>query len=171
MMTDLAPPQIRATTGLELAAGIYTKCSAGLASQLAVSLRSGRRDSQQTELRIGINGDIYGGMRAPLEVGTRRVDIAYVNPSALVAMAYRGKGYYKQKLPLRVLACFPSWDRIALVIDKNLGVKSLAEIARKKIPLHVSTRLSGVNNGTYYTISAILSLYGLSFDKLKRWGG
>ncbi len=103
MMTNLAPPQIRATTGLELAAGVFTKCSDQLASQLNVSLTSGKRDAKQTALRIGINGDIYGGMRAPLEVGTRRVDIAYVNPAAMVAMAYRGKGYYKQKMQLRVL--------------------------------------------------------------------
>jgi len=171
MMTDLAPPQIRAITGLELAAGVFTKCSNGLASQLSVSLTSGKRDSGPTEFRIGINGDVYGGMRAPIEVGTRQVDIAYVNPSALVAMAYRGKGYYKQKMELRVLGCFPSWDRIALVVAKDLKVKSLQDIARRKIPLHVSTRLSGVNNGTYYTISTILSLYGLSFDKIKRWGG
>ncbi len=171
MMTHLAPPQIRATTGLELAAGVFTKCSDQLASQLSVSLTSGKRDAKQTLLRIGINGDIYGGMRAPLEVGTRRVDIAYVNPAAMVAMAYRGKGYYKQKLQLRVLGCFPSWDRIALVVDKNLGVKSLHDIVRRKIPLHVSTRLSGVNNGTYFTIATILSLYGLSFDKIKKWGG
>jgi len=171
MMTDLAPPQIRAITGLELAAGVFTKCSDGLASQLSVSLTSGKRDSGPTEFRIGINGDVYGGMRAPIEVGTRRVDIAYVNPSALVTMAYRGKGYYKQKMELRVLGCFPSWDRIALVVAKDLKVKSLHDIAQRKIPLHVSTRLSGVNNGTYYTISTILSLNGLSFDKIKRWGG
>ena len=50
-------------------------------------------------------------------------------------------------------------------------MKSLHDIARRKIPLHVSTRMSGVNNGTYYTISTILSLYGLSFEKIKRWGG
>ncbi|HEX9787558.1 MAG TPA: TAXI family TRAP transporter solute-binding subunit [Candidatus Binatia bacterium] len=171
MLTHLAPPQIRATTGLELAAGVFTKCSDQLATQLSVSLTSGKRDTQRTLLRIGINGDTYGGLLAPLEVGTRRLDIAYVNPAALVAMAYRGKGYYKQKLPLRVLGCFPSWDRVALVVDKNLGVKSLSDIARRKIPLHVSTRLSGVNNGTYYTISTILSLYGLAFDKFKHWGG
>jgi TRAP-type uncharacterized transport system substrate-binding protein len=171
MMTNLAPPQIRAITGLELAAGVFTKCSDRLATQLHVSLTSGRRDSGPTEFRIGINGDVYGGMLAPLEVGTRRVDIAYVNPAALVAMAYRGKGYYKQKMQLRVLGCFPSWDRIAMVVSKDLGVKSLHDIARRKIPLHVSTRMSGVNNGTYYTISTILSLYGLSFDKIKRWSG
>jgi TRAP-type uncharacterized transport system substrate-binding protein len=171
MMTNLAPPQIRAITGLELAAGVFTKCSERLATQLSISLTSGRRDQGPTEFRIGINGDVYGGMRAPIEVGARRVDIAYVNPAALVTMAYRGKGYYKQKLPLRVLACFPSWDRIALVISKDLRVRSLSDIAERKIPLRVSTRMSGVNNGTYYTISTILSLYGLSFDKIKRWGG
>jgi TRAP-type uncharacterized transport system substrate-binding protein len=171
MLTNLAPPQIRAITGLELAAGVFTKCSDRLATQLHVSLTSGRRDSGATEFRIGINGDTYGGMLAPIEVGTRRVDIAYVNPAALVAMAYRGKGFYKQKMQLRVLGCFPSWDRIAMVVAKDLGVKSLHDIARRKIPLHVSTRMSGVNNGTYYTISTILSFYGLSFDKIKRWGG
>ncbi len=171
MISTIAPPQIRATTGLELAAGLYTKCSSELASQLSISLTSGRKDSKQTALRIGINGDTMGGMRAPIEVGTRRVDIAYINPSALVAMAHRGKGYYKQKLPLRVLAAFPSWDRIAIVVSKHMGVKSLHDVARRKIPLRVSTRLSGVNNGTYYTISTILSLYGLSFEKIKRWGG
>src|SRR5687767_13063503 len=171
MLTHLAPPQIRATTGLELAAGVFTKCSDRLASQLSVSLTSGKKDAKQTLLRIGINGDIYGGMRSPLEVGTRRVDIAYVNPAAMVAMAYLGKGYYKQRLPLRVLGCFPSWDRIALVISRDLGIKSLHDIARRKIPLKVSTRFSGVNNATYYTIATILSLYGFSFEKIKRWGG
>jgi TRAP-type uncharacterized transport system substrate-binding protein len=171
MMTNLAPPQIRATTGLELAAGMFAKCSDRLASQLALSLTSGSRDTKQTEFRMGINGDLYGGMRAPIEVGMRRVDIAYVNPSAMVAMAYRGKGYYKRRMELRVLGCFPSWDRIAIVVSKELGVKSLHDIARRKIPLEVSTRFSGVNNATYYTISTILSLYGFSFDKIKRWGG
>ncbi len=171
MMTNLAPPQIRAITGLELAAGVFTQCSEQLATQLAISLTSGRRDQGPTEFRIGINGDIYGGMRAPIEVGTRRVDIAYVNPAALVTMAYRGKGYYEHKMPLRVLGCFPSWDRIALVVSKDLGVKSLHDIRERRIPLRVSTRMSGVNNGTYFTISTILSLYGLSFDKIKRWGG
>jgi uncharacterized protein len=171
MISNIAPPQIRATTGLELAAGLFTKCSSELASQLSISLTSGQSDSRQTSLRIGINGDVMGGMRAPLEIGQRRVDIAYVNPAAIVAMAFRGKGYYKQKMELRVLGCFPSWDRIALVVAKDLGVKSLDDIARRKIPLRVSTRLSGVNNSTYYTISTILALYGLSFDKIKRWGG
>ena len=38
-------------------------------------------------------------------------------------------------------------------------------------PLRVSTRFSGVNNATYYTIETILSFYGISFGKIRRWGG
>jgi hypothetical protein len=132
MISNIAPPQIRATTGLELAAGLYTKCCSELASQLNISLTSGKSDSQRMPLRVGINGDAMGGMRAPIEIGQRRVDIAYINPSAIVAMAFRGKGYYKQKMELRVLACFPSWDRIAMVVSKDLGIKSLHDIARRK---------------------------------------
>lgn len=150
---------------------MFAKCSGELASQLAITLTSGKKESKQTPLSIGINGDVYGGMRAPIEVGTRRIDIAYVNPAAMVTMAHRGKGYYKEKMALRVLGSFPSWDRIAIVVSRDLGVKSLHDIGRRKIPLRVSTRLSGVNNATYYTISTILSLYGFSFEKIKRWGG
>ena len=171
MITDLAPPQIRGITGLELTAGLFSKCSDLLATQLKISLTSGKKDAGPLPFSIGINGDVYGGMRAPLEVGMRRVDIAYVNPSAMVAMAYRGKGYYKQKMELRVLGCFPSWDRIALVVSKDLAVKSIADIVRRKIPLHVSTRLSGVDNGTYFTIATILGFYGFSFEQIKKWGG
>ena len=171
MMTDLAPPQIRGITGLELTAGLFSKCSDLLATQLKISLTSGKKDAGPLPFSVGINGDVYGGMRAPLEVGMRRVDIAYVNPSAMVAMAYRGKGYYKQKMELRVLGCFPSWDRIALVVSKDLAVKSIADIVRRKIPLHVSTRLSGVDNGTYFTIATILGFYGFSLEQIKKWGG
>ena len=107
MLTDLAPPQIRGITGLELAAGVFTKCSDGLATQLQISLTSGKRESGPMPFRLGINGDVYGGMRAPIEVGTRRVDIAYVNPAAMVAMAYRGKGSITRKSSSCASRLFP----------------------------------------------------------------
>jgi TRAP-type uncharacterized transport system substrate-binding protein len=171
MLAKIPPPIIRATTALEVAAGLFSKCSSELASQLTITLESGKRAPTELPLRIGINGAVYGGMRAPVEVGLKRTDIAYINPSAVVAMAYGGKGYYRRKLELRVLAGFPSWDRIAIIVSKDLGVKSLYDIARRKLPLRISTRFSGVNNATYYTVSSILALYGLSFEKIKRWGG
>jgi uncharacterized protein len=50
-------------------------------------------------------------------------------------------------------------------------VKSLGDIAARKIPLNVSTRSLGVYNTTAFTVEKILGFYGLSFAKIKRWGG
>jgi TRAP-type uncharacterized transport system substrate-binding protein len=86
-------------------------------------------------------------------------------------MAYRGRGFYKRKLPLRALACFPSWDRLGFAVKKDLKITSLRDIAERRIPLRVSTRKSGVDNPTSYAVSKILSLYGISLNKIKAWGG
>ena len=120
---------------------------------------------------MGINGDLLGGMKAPIEVAKRRVDVAFVNPSAVVTMAYRGKGFYHEKLPLRALASFPSWDKMAFAVAKDLKIKSLDELVKKKFPLKLSTRSSGIDNTTSYTVGQILSLYGMSIAKIKAWGG
>ena len=118
---------------------------------------------------MGINGDLMGGMKAPIEVGTQRVDVAFINPSAIVTMAYRGKGFYKKKLPLRALASSPSWDKMAFAVAKDLKIKSLFEIAERKIPLK-SRRVPRIDNTTLLQRTEILSLYGLSFAKIKSWG-
>jgi TRAP-type uncharacterized transport system substrate-binding protein len=162
---------LRAKTAMEVAAELYTRRMFSLGNAITISIKAGSKEAPFPPLSIGINGDLMGGMRAPIEVGKRRVDIAYVNPSVIVTMAYRGKGFYKEKMALRALASFPSWDRIAFAVSKNLKVRSLYEIAERKMPLKVSTRSSGVNNSTYYAVSKILSLYGLSFAKIQRWGG
>jgi TRAP-type uncharacterized transport system substrate-binding protein len=86
-------------------------------------------------------------------------------------MAYRGKGFYREKLQLRALGSFPSWDKIAFAVSKDLKIKSLWEIAENKIPLRVSTRSSSFHNCTYYSIAKILSLYGITFKKIQQWGG
>ncbi len=112
-----------------------------------------------------------GGMLAPIEVGQRRIDLAYVNPSAIVTMAYRGKGFYKRKLPIRALGSFPSWDKIAFVVSKDLKIKSVRAIVENKIPLKISTRRSNFPNCTRYAITKILSLYGTTFKKIEQWGG
>ncbi|MBI4528251.1 MAG: hypothetical protein HY695_31035 [Deltaproteobacteria bacterium] len=163
---------IRVKGALEIAAELYARQMSSLGDELKISFTSkDSRANRPLSLSLAVNGRLMGGMRAPLEVARRRVDIAYVNPSAIATMAYRGKGIYKQKLPLRALACFPSWDRIAFAVSRDLKIRSLYEIAARKIPLRVSTRLAGVDNATYYAVSKILSLYGLSPARIKQWGG
>lgn len=163
---------IRVKGVLEILAELYSKQMFALGDELKVSLTAKRNvQSQPLNLTVAINGRLMGGLRAPIEVGTRRVDIAYVNPSAIATMAYLGRGFYKRKLPLRALACFPSWDRIGFAVKKDLKIKSLHDLVKRKIPLRVSTRKTGVDNPTSYAVSKILSHYGISLQKIKDWGG
>ena len=157
---------------LEIAAGAYGDRKLDLGVALDVSIRSSdEEDHIFPPLRLGVHGELMGGMKAPIEVGKRRVDVSHVNPSVIATMCYRGKGFYKEALPLRALACFPSWDRIAFVVSRELGIRSVREVVENKIPLRVSTRTSGIDNSTAYAITTIMSLYGLTFTKIKRWGG
>jgi TRAP-type uncharacterized transport system substrate-binding protein len=156
---------------LEVAAELYTRRMFSMGNVATVSIQPSSREEQFPGVILGINGDLMGGMKAPIEVAKRRVDVAFINPSAIVTMAYRGKGFYKERLPLRALAAFPSWDKMAFAVAKELKLKSLFEIRERKLPLRVSTRPSGIDNTTYYSVTQILSLYGLSFGQIKQWGG
>jgi len=139
-MARMNARMMQAKMALEVAAELYTRQMSSLGNVVTISIAPGSREEPFPDLTMGINGDLWGGMKAPIEVAKRRVDVAFVNPSAVVTMGYRGKGYYKEKLPLRALATFPSWDKMAFAVSKDLKVKSLDEIAKKKIPLRLSTR-------------------------------
>src|SRR5215470_8219647 len=162
---------MRAKMALELAAEIYTKNMFSMGNVVRIASEPSAKEEPFAPLVFGINGDLLGGMRAPLEVAARRVDVGFVNPSAVVTMAYRGKGFFKKKLPLRALAVFPSWDRITFAVSKQFKLKSLRELFENKVPLKISTRSSGVDNTTHYTIGKILGCYGVSLASFKRWGG
>jgi len=43
------------------------------------------------------------------------VELAFVNPSALLTQAYRGVGLFPAPLPLRIIAVYPSWDRFVFM--------------------------------------------------------
>ena len=170
-MAKMNARMMRGKMALEVAAEIYTRHMFSLGNVVNISITPSSKEEQYPAVRMGINGDLMGGMQAPIEVGKRHIDIGFVNPSAIVTMAFRGKGFYQEKLPLKALASFPSWDKIAFAVSRDLKLKSLADLGEKKIPLRISTRSSGVNNTTHYTISKILQMYGVSLANIKRWGG
>src|SRR3972149_2997166 len=171
-MARMTSRAMRTWAILEIAAELYRKQMFSLGSALTFSVWVRKEEKPpHPPLRLGVGGEVMGGMLAPIEVGKRHIDLAYVNPSAIETMAYRGKGVYKRKLPLRALGSFPSWDKIAFAVSKDLKIKSLWDIVENKIPLKVSTRCSKFPNCTYYAITKILSLYGITFKKMQQWGG
>ena len=51
-----------------------------------------------------------------------QLEMAFVNPSAMLTQAYRGVGFFKTPLPVRVVASYPSWDRFVITVHPRCGV-------------------------------------------------
>jgi TRAP-type uncharacterized transport system substrate-binding protein len=97
------------------------------------------------------------------------VELAFVNPSAMLTQAYRGVGIFDKPLPVRIVACYPSWDRAVCVVHPRTGITSLAQIKEKKIPLKLSLR-EEVDHSTRVLTDQLFSLYGFSLADLESWG-
>ena len=147
---------LRAKIAYELVMGLY-KMRLSSGSELTVSL--------------GVGNSRLGGLAAPQLLEKREFDLAFLNPSAITYLAYNGIDPYPKKIDIRNLAIFPSWDRLGFAVKKNLGVKSLKEIAERKIPLKLSTRVQGPYGTTEFTLRKILTFCGWSFEALESWGG
>ena len=98
------------------------------------------------------------------------VEAAFVNPSALLTQAYRGVGLFKEPLPLRIIASYPSWDRFVFAIHPRAGIRSLADIKAKKYPLRVSVR-EDPTHSTLVLIEQAFALHGFKLTDIEAWGG
>ena len=125
------------------------------------------------EVRVGLGyrDSKLGGTAIPLAVARGDWDFGFANPAGLARMAAAGVGPYKKKLPLRAVGVFPSWDRLVFAVRKDSGISSLDEIARKKIPLTVSTRAGTKEHATLYVINELLKAHGMSLADIEKWGG
>ena len=98
------------------------------------------------------------------------LDLAFVNPSAMLTQAYRGTGLYSEPLPVRVIASYPSYDRFVAAVHPRLGVTSLAEIGERKPALRVSVR-EDATHSTRVLLDQLLPMYGFTLDDFVSWGG
>jgi TRAP-type uncharacterized transport system substrate-binding protein len=98
------------------------------------------------------------------------VDLAFVNPSALLTQAYRGVGLFRAPLPVRIVAVYPSWDRFVFMVHPRTGIRSLADIKAKRAPLRVSVR-EDPTHSTLVLIDQAFALHGFSLRDVEAWGG
>ncbi|MCY4625475.1 MAG: hypothetical protein OXC99_10820 [Chloroflexi bacterium] len=75
------------------------------------------------------------------------LDLAFVNPSAMLTQAYRGTGLYSEPLPVRVIASYPSYDRFVAAVQPRLGGTSLAGIAGREAGPRAGSRRCGCRCG------------------------
>jgi TRAP-type uncharacterized transport system substrate-binding protein len=98
------------------------------------------------------------------------VDLAFVNPSALLTQAYRGVGLFSKPLPVRIVASYPSWDRMVFAVHPRAGIRSLADIKAKRYPLRISVR-EDPTHSTLVLIDQAFALHGFTLKDVESWGG
>src|SRR5262245_18040497 len=98
------------------------------------------------------------------------IDLAFVNPSALLTQAYRGVGLFRARLPVRIVAVYPSWDRFVFMVHPRTGIRSLADIKAKRYPLRVSVR-EDPTHSTLVLIDQAFALQGFALKDIESWGG
>ena len=111
-----------------------------------------------------------GSVDALREVARREVDIAIVNPSGALTVAYRGKGPFTEPAPLRAIAVIPSFDQMAFGVAEGTGLRSFSEMKERRYPLRVSMRAER-DNATHLYVDEVLQAYGLSLADIEAWGG
>src|SRR2546421_8830514 len=175
----------RARGLLELASGLYDsslsreswKAAEGvlqtdspLGNALNLSLTPKRDDRKGIAISF-----TTGGFRAIRAVAEGKFSLAWVNPSVQLTMAYRGKGPFPKRLPVRTLAVFPSYDVMGFAVHESTGITSISQIKKERFPLKLSTRLVTPSalreNSTMFTVAAVMRAAGFSFAELRKWGG
>ncbi len=143
----------RARGLLELASGLYDsslsseswKAAEGvlqtdtpIGNALRLSLTPKPNDSKGVALSF-----TTGGFDAIRAVAEGEFSLAWVNPSVQLTMAYRGKGPFPKRLPVRTIAVFPSYDVMGFAVHESTGITSISQIKKERFPLKVSIRTDG----------------------------
>lgn len=151
--------------------------------QIALGLANDRsvpeRPYRELHLSLGTvkNGEFQGKLSIAtgtpdlvLAVGRGDIDLAAMNPSAFLTMAYRGTGPFPKPLPVRAIAVMPSWDRMGFAIAERTGIKSFADIRERRYPLRISLREND-QHATRFVVDQVLGAAGFSLKDIEAWGG
>ena len=140
-----------------------------LGRALRLSLAAGK-DSKNISLSFAT-----GGLREITALADGKFSLIWMNPSAMLTMAYRGTGPFRKRLPLRTIWVFPSYDIVAFAVHESTGIASLAQIKKDRIPLRLSTgpitsRLLR-ENATMITVTAVMRAAGFTLADIRKWKG
>jgi len=176
--------EIQRTRGLlELAAALYD-------TSLSFQTTRAAEQAVQTESRVGYSLTLAltatrekgisfsfaaDGFRELQAVSRGRLTLAWINPSVAATMAFKGKGLFSKRQPIRTIAVFPSYDVMAFAVHKSTGITSLTQIRKERIPLRLSTGTISQEwikySPTMFTVAAVMKAAGFTFANLRQWGG
>ena len=99
-----------------------------------------------------------------------RSQIAIVNPSAPLTMAYRGTGPYKEPLPVRAITVIPSEDQMAFAVSESSGLTCIEDIGQRRFPLRIGMRVQR-DHASLWFADQVFRAAGFSLDDVLSWGG
>jgi len=132
---------------------------------VCITVGNGSGEQFRPALRMATGSPILA-----YEVANGGIEMAVINPSALLTQAYRGVGLYRAKLPLRIVAVWPTHDQFVFAIHPRTGIRSLAELKAKRYPLQVSVK-EDPTHSTRVLTDQVLGFHGFSLADIAAWGG
>ena len=106
--------------------------------ELNFKLLAANRDGSNS-VPLSFAADSFAELKG---VADRKYTLAWVNPTAAATLAHRGNGPFRKKLPLRVIATFPSYDVMGFAVHKSTGIRSFSQIVAERFPLRLSTNVT-----------------------------
>ncbi len=133
--------------------------------QAKVMLKS---QGRQSDWALSLFGS--GTLEGIDAVVERKADLAIVNPSTLLTLAFRGLGPYTTPQAVRTIAVIPSFDQFIFAVDAKTGLNTFEDIAARRYPLKISVR--GIpDHGVNVLLNDIAAASGFSLADLRSWGG
>jgi hypothetical protein len=160
------PPAIRSLFMLETCASMISgRKKPSFGSQIEISLRH-QGDSRWRARFLG--SDSPDGIDA---VASREADLAIINPSAILTLAYRGTSIYPHPLPVRAITVLPQFDFVILAVRAGTGLRYLEEVAEQQVPLRVSLRGMEPSHSIHLALADIMAAAGCPLHAIESWGG
>jgi hypothetical protein len=107
-------------------------------------------------------------------VASGEADLAITTPVHVgVRWAFDGVHFYAgpARRHLRTLGRLPQDDRLTFALPASLGLRSFADIRKRRPALQIATPLRDENNLCSYVIDRVLQAHGIQPDDIVRWGG
>jgi TRAP-type uncharacterized transport system substrate-binding protein len=104
-------------------------------------------------------------------VARRDVDLAMINPAAVLAVALRGQGIFKAPMPVAAIAVIPSWDQFVFAVRPETGLTRFEDIAAQK-PKKLRILMRGTpDHSLHHMFDDVAGAAGFSRHDIAAWGG
>jgi TRAP-type uncharacterized transport system substrate-binding protein len=160
-----SPPAIRSLLMLEATASMVRgRKRPSFGTQVEISVRP--QGDNRWHARF-LASDTPDGIDAVVD---RTADVAIINPSALLTLAYRGSGSFRRPAPLRAIAVLPQYDFLMFAVPADSGLQYVEELGERSHPLRISVRGNEPNHSVHLVMSDVLAAAGCSLADLESSG-